>query len=181
MSHSALHPSRRHRGARRAASLFLVATAAISTAGTAQADIAQTGTTQTGTDSHSGTNDPTGTWDVTVTVDTPQGPSVADDVFVFAADHQLHMDGPPGPDGVPQFGGDGFWESRPDGSLSFYITHPFLDGGPYPGAVQAVHIGTVHGNHLSTSAVAFVSAGSPVSLQGPIEVSSTGTRVSTAG
>ncbi|MFJ9694837.1 hypothetical protein [Kitasatospora sp. NPDC101183] len=121
-----------------------------------------------------------GTWNVTVTVQAPSGPSVAVDVFVFRPDHELVMDGPAGPDGKPYFTGTGFWESEQDGSIAFYITHPTSDLGPIPGSIQAIHQGRITGTSLRTHAEAFVANPGSSALTGPVTVTAVGTKVSDA-
>jgi hypothetical protein len=121
-----------------------------------------------------------GTWNITVTVQAPSGPSVAADVFVFRPDHQLLMNGPAGPDGKPAFSGSGFWESEQDGSIAFYITHPSVNSGPIPGSIQAIHQGRITGNGLSTHADAFVTNPGDGGMIGPVTVTSEGTKVSDA-
>ncbi|MER5898169.1 hypothetical protein [Streptomyces sp. NPDC001876] len=122
-----------------------------------------------------------GTWDLTVTVHTPDGDSVAHSRFVFRADHQLTVEGPVGENGEPQFAGGGFWSDRKNGTFAFYVTHPpGPPGSPYPGKVEAVHMGRISGQRFVSEAYAFVTPDATVGPQGPIDVDATAVRVSSA-
>ncbi|MEU0130739.1 MULTISPECIES: hypothetical protein [unclassified Streptomyces] len=122
-----------------------------------------------------------GTWDLSVTVHSPDGDSVTDSRFVFLPDHQLTVVGPVDGDGEPQFAGGGFWSDRSDGTFTFYVTHPpGPPGAPYPGKVEAVHLGRISGKHFTSSAHAFVTVEENGHPQGPIGVDATATRVRTA-
>ena len=118
-----------------------------------------------------------GTWDLTVTVYAPTGPSVTDPVFIFHPDHTFNATGPDGDTGNPIYAATGFWQESKDGHFSMYVTHGGAEGGVIPGTVQAVHLGVVKKKHEHSSAIAFVHSpdGSEI---GPITVTSTGVKVS---
>ncbi|WP_377270009.1 hypothetical protein [Peterkaempfera sp. SMS 1(5)a] len=122
----------------------------------------------------------TGTWDLTVTVWAPQGPSVTTPIFHFHPDHTLNAEGPPDVDGGPLYAATGFWDTDPNGSFVMYITHGgAAEGGAIPGMVQAIHMGKVRGHHLSSHADAFVLANpGDASYIGPVTVTTVGTWVS---
>lgn len=112
---------------------------------------------------------PVGSWQVTVTIGTGDDAMVATPRFDFAADHTLTTHDP---------AGTGYWNARPNGTFAFWITHPDDLDAAQPGEVQAVHLGTIRGNRLSSEAVAFLldPAGAP--LAGPIQVRAEGRRLS---
>jgi hypothetical protein len=123
-----------------------------------------------------------GTWDLTVSVTTPDGgAAVTTPRFEFTADHRLSAEGPKDSDGVPAYVAHGFWNEEPDGDIAFYIHHAGREDGAYLGAVQAEHMGHLNrkGSHFSTHAYAFTTQ-EDGTTQGPISVSTTATRVSNA-
>ncbi|MER6025008.1 hypothetical protein [Streptomyces sp. NPDC001851] len=123
-----------------------------------------------------------GTWDLTVSVTTPDGgTAVTTPRFVFAPDHRLSAEGPKDSDGVPAYVAHGFWNEDDRGDIAMYISHNGRPDGAYLGAVQAEHIGHLsrHGTRFSTHAYAFTTQ-QDGTTQGPIPVSAQAVKVSDA-
>ncbi|MEU2712235.1 hypothetical protein [Streptomyces sp. NPDC007205] len=129
-----------------------------------------------------GTDSLVGTWDLTVSVTTPDGgAAVTTPRFVFAPDHRLSAEGPKDSDGVPAYVAHGFWNEDDRGDIAMYINHNGRPDGAYLGAVQAEHIGHLsrHGTRFSTHAYAFTTQ-QDGTTQGPISVSAQAVKVSDA-
>ncbi|ORT56550.1 hypothetical protein [Streptomyces sp. CB03238] len=102
-----------------------------------------------------GTGTLVGTWTVSSVINGEPAPFSS--TLTFNADHTLDVGGPKGPDGTPSFTGQGHWINRPDGTFTYYLTHPIPDGrGGTMGEIHSIQEVTVDGDgHSSTGSAVF--------------------------